>query len=58
LLDRAQLQLDEHHVVAEAHAQVKRGLAAKKVINLRVVKRFQRLHNRVLGTLSLQGKEG
>lgn len=55
----AQLKLDQHHVVAEADAQIERRFAAQEVVDLVVVEGFQRLHDRVFGALGLkEGEKG
>lgn len=48
-----ELQLNEHHVIAQSHREVERRLAAEELIHLRVVERLQRLHDTNLRTLRL-----
>jgi len=52
--DGRQLQLDEHHVIAQAHRQIQRSFARKEIVHLAVVKALQRLHDALLGTLRQQ----
>lgn len=54
----AQLQLDEHHVVAEPHAQVQRRLTAQELVHLGVVQGLEGLHYADLGALCLWGESG
>lgn len=52
--DRRELQLDEHHVIAEAHRQVQGGLAREEVVHLGVAQALEGLHDALLGPLGLK----
>ena len=38
-VDRRELELDEHHVIAEAHGEVEGSLAGEEINNLKIEKK-------------------